>query len=104
MHDRQHAAGRGAARAVAPEEHPQILRWLAFLELFEDVPEDELAILLAGAEWVVFERGDVVMDGTDAVPSAYILRTGSFSTALSWAQTGQRSEEHTSELQSRENL
>ncbi len=79
---------RAGVQGATGQEDSQVLRWLTFLELFEGVPQAELELLLEGAEWVAFERGQLVMGGSADTPVVHILRSGSFSTELSWSQTG----------------
>lgn len=67
----------------------QALRWLAFLETFEAVPDHELALLLEGAEWVAFERGEVVMDSESASVAVYFLRNGSLTAWPAWTPEAQ---------------
>lgn len=79
---------RISAGPIGENERAHVLRWLAFLELFEQVPKEDLELLLDDAAWVSFERGQLVMDGGSAEPAVYILRNGSFSTELSWTLEG----------------
>lgn len=53
------------------------LRWLEFLELFEDVPAEDLGILLEDVSMVRLDRGQLLLDGDGSGGAVFILRSGS---------------------------
>jgi NTE family protein len=60
------------------------LLWLQHLDLFSDVPQDELALLLDGMEWVELRGGDPLLGGADV----YIVRYGSLGSTLHTGPVG----------------
>ncbi len=57
------------------------LLWLQHLDIFSDVPEDELSLLLDGMEWMELRSGDPIGAG-DAGGHVYVVRYGSLGSTL----------------------
>jgi NTE family protein len=73
------AAAPALALMLDPE---QTLQWLRHIDVFADVPDDSLRLVLNGMRWIELRAGDVLEDIPNAREAVHIVRYGSLGPLL----------------------